>query len=189
MHDSLIIIENFYQDPNAIREYALSKEFTVKGNYPGMRTDCESDKQREYLKKYFEDHVFKRPITYWPDGYNTAFQYTTEESKTWVHHDLTGWAGVLYLTPNAPVESGTGIYRHKDTGIFEWNKNDPKTELNNETFLQDMSKWEQIAFVGNIYNRLVIYRGSLYHRSVLPGFGKDKHSGRLFQTFFFDTVK
>ena len=44
-----------------------------------------------------------------------------------------------------------------------------------------------VAFVGNIYNRLVVYRGNLYHRSVLPGFGTDKHTGRLFQTFFFDT--
>lgn len=187
MHDSLIIIENFYKDPDVMREYALSKEFNVSGNYPGNRTDCESDKQRDYLKKYFEDNIFKRPITYWPDGYNTAFQYTTEESDTWVHHDLTGWAGVLYLTPNAPIESGTGIYRHKESGIFEWDKNKPETELNYKDYLKDMSKWEQIAFVGNIYNRLVVYRGSLYHRSVLPGFGKDKYTGRLFQTFFFDT--
>jgi hypothetical protein len=50
-----------------------------------------------------------------------------------------------------------------------------------------MDKWEQVNFVGNIYNRLVVYRGSMYHRSVLPGFGTDKYTGRLFQTFFFDT--
>ena len=25
-----------------------------------------------------------------------------------------------------------------------------------------MDKWEQIAFVGNVYNRLVCYKGSLY---------------------------
>jgi hypothetical protein len=42
-------------------------------------------------------------------------------------------------------------------------------------------------FVANIYNRMVLYRGSLYHRSVLPGFGHDKYTGRLFQTFFFNT--
>ena len=50
-----------------------------------------------------------------------------------------------------------------------------------------MTKWDQIAFVGNVYNRLVVYRGFLYHRSVLPGFGTDKNTGRLFQTFFFDS--
>jgi len=187
MHDSFIIIESFYQNPDAIRSYALSREFKVGGNYPGTRTDCEPDHQREYLKKYFEENILKRPITYWPDGYNTAFQYTTRDSTTWVHHDETAWAGVLYLTPNAPIESGTAIYRHKKTGIFEWDKNRPETDLNNADFLQDMDQWEQLAFVGNIYNRLVVYRGNLYHRSVLPGFGTDKHTGRLFQTFFFDT--
>jgi len=187
MQDNLIIIDNFYQDPDAVRAHALSREFTVKGNYPGNRTDCVPDKQREYLKTYFEERVLKRAITYWPDGYNTAFQYTTEEATTWVHHDLTSWAGVLYLTPNAPVESGTGIYRHKETGIYQFKPGRPETELNYEKFLQDMTKWEQIAFVGNVYNRLVIYRGFLYHRSVLPGFGTDKNTGRLFQTFFFDS--
>ncbi len=30
------------------------------------------------------------------------------------------WAAVLYLTPNAPAESGTGIYRHKASGIYQW---------------------------------------------------------------------
>ena len=50
-----------------------------------------------------------------------------------------------------------------------------------------LNNWEQVDFIGNIFNRLVVYRGSLFHRSVLPGFGKDKEPGRLFQTFFFNT--
>jgi len=47
--------------------------------------------------------------------YNGAFQYTTSRDRTWIHNDgWNNWAGVLYLTPNAPVNSGTGIYRFKD---------------------------------------------------------------------------
>ena len=42
------------------------------------------------------------------------------------------------------------------------------------------------TFCGNIFNRLVLYEGTYYHRSKVPGFGTDKYSGRLFQTFFFD---
>ena len=41
-------------------------------------------------------------------------------------------------------------------------------------------------FIGNVYNRLVIYQGDLFHTS-LDYFGTDMHNGRLFQTFFFDT--
>ena len=62
----------------------------------------------------------KRKINYWPEEYNTSFQYTTKKDKTWIHHDQTEWAGVLYLTPDAPVESGTSFHRHKDTGIYYW---------------------------------------------------------------------
>ena len=42
------------------------------------------------------------------------------------------------------------------------------------------------AMVGNVYNRLVLYRGDMFHRS-LEYFGNDKNDGRLFQTFFFNT--
>ena len=41
--------------------------------------------------------------------------------------------------------------------------------------------------VGNVYNRLVAYRGNmLYHRSIVPGFGDSVETGRLTQVFFFD---
>ena len=40
--------------------------------------------------------------------------------------------------------------------------------------------------VGNVYNRMVAYRGkTLYHRSILPGFGTTLETSRLTQTFFF----
>jgi len=51
---------------------------------------------------------------------------------------------------------------------------------------RDFSKWDMSAMVGNIYNRLVLYRGDMFHSS-LDYFGKDKNDGRLFQTFFFNT--
>ena len=53
---------------------------------------------------------------------------------------------------------------------------------------RDMTKWEMVDFIGNKYNRLVIYQGDLFHSS-LDYFGTDINSGRLFQTFFFDTEK
>jgi hypothetical protein len=42
------------------------------------------------------------------------------------------------------------------------------------------------AMVGNVYNRLVLYRGDLFHSS-LDYFGEGLNDGRLFQTFFFNT--
>ena len=66
-----------------------------------------------------------------------------------------------YLTPNPPLDSGTAIYENEES---------------------DMN-----IGVGNVYNRLVAYRGKvLYHRSILPGFGNTLETSRLTQTFFFD---
>ena len=39
MEVNVIIIDNFYQDPDEVREFALSQEFGVRGNYPGNRTE------------------------------------------------------------------------------------------------------------------------------------------------------
>ena len=51
---------------------------------------------------------------------------------------------------------------------------------------RDFSKWDMTGMVGNVYNRLVMYRGDLFHSS-LDYFGTNKNNGRLFQTFFFNT--
>ena len=38
MKVKLIIVDDFYANPDNVRSYALSQSFEVKGNYPGMRT-------------------------------------------------------------------------------------------------------------------------------------------------------
>ncbi len=189
MDKSLIVFDNFYNNVDQAREFALEQEFVAEGNYPGFRSAPENDKQHSYLKNFFESLMNKK-ITYWPNANNTTYQITTKKSITWIHHDQTMWAAVLYLTPGAPVKSGTAIYRHKPTGVYQWDgiANSP-SDFNHSSFLGDshMNLWEQIHFVGNIYNRLVIYKGNMYHRSVQAGFGTNKYTGRLIQTFFFDT--
>lgn len=177
------IEDGFYEDPMNVREVALSMDFNITGNYPGVRTEACGGEYFTNIKKSFEN-ILQREITYWPDEYNTAFQYTTEESTTWIHHDPTKWAAVVYLTPNAPVLSGTSIYRHIPSGIYKHTESSLLDFNNNNKLIEE--EWEEIAFCGNIFNRLVLYEGTYYHRSKVPGFGTDKYSGRLFQTFFFD---
>lgn len=179
----LYIIDDFYNNPEEVRNHALSKEFSVKGNYPGLRTEIELSPWFYGFKSHFEK-ILNRKITLWPEEYNSTYQYTTETDKTWVHHDATTWAAVVYLTPNAPLDSGTALYRHKETGIF---RDGPHATVSYNEQTTKEEDWEKIAEVGNMFNRAVIYNGHYYHRSVRPGFGTCKYTGRLFQTFFFDT--
>ena len=180
---SLMIFDDFYGSPMAIREHALSLPFGVKGNFPGVRTDITKGSDNKATKLLFE-YLIGEKITWWPEEYNTAFQYTTAKDESWIHYDTTHWAGVIYLTPDAPLDSGTAIYRNKESKIHTLDRKNPKSDYPGENNMED---WEPIVQVSNIFNRLVIYRGEYYHRSMLPGFGDNQFNGRLFQTFFFNT--
>jgi hypothetical protein len=132
-------------------------------------------------------------VTYWSEEqYTGAYQYTTSRDRSWIHADqTTKWAAVCYLTPDAPLSSGTGLFKHKPTGLFTAPRNEDGT-YNQEVLKsiykdsQDMTKWELVDRLANRYNRLVMYRGDNFHMS-LDYFGQDLYDGRLFQTFFFDT--
>jgi hypothetical protein len=100
----------------------------------------------------------------------------------------TDWAGVCYLTPEAPLSSGTGLFKHKSTGRSRYDYKTEKMEDAQEAWdeCQDMTKWEMVDRVGNVFNRLILYRADNFHVS-LDYFGKDLYDGRLFQVFFFNT--
>ena len=52
----------------------------------------------------------------------------------------------------------------------------------------DKSNWELVDKIGNIYNRLVIFKSHNIH-AVSDYFGEDINNSRLFQLFFFDIEK
>ena len=188
-----ICVDNFYNDVDEVRKMALNMEFGVTGNYPGNRTvPVKNDSVKNLINDIIRPHAGE--ITYWDTEYTGCFQYTTQRDRSWVHADQTTvWAGVLYLTPDAPLTGGTGLFRHKPTGLEMAARKADGTY--NEAVMdeiykdsQDMTKWEMTDFVGNKYNRLILYKGDNFHTS-LDYFGRDIHDGRLFQTFFFDTER
>ena len=68
------------------RNYILTQEFKVRGNYPGQRTQSYATIElKNIIEKYIEPIAGK--ITDWPmykegeDVYNGAFQYTTSSSS------------------------------------------------------------------------------------------------------------
>lgn len=192
MRVNTLIVDDFYENVDGVREFVLSQEFGVKGNYPGHRTiSFADDNIKEYLNGLIRP--FAGDITFWSDNeYNGAYQYTTQYERSWIHADSnTTWAALVYLTPDAPISGGTGLFRHKQTGLEASPKlpnGDTDTKLLDSIYVdsQDMTKWEMTDRLANKYNRLVMYRGDLFHMS-LDYFGTNKENGRLFQTFFFST--
>ena len=96
---------------------------------------------------------------------------------------------IIYLTPDAPPQSGTSFYRHKVSKIrhndeINWDAGEGIRVFNQHTFI-DPTPYERVDTVGNVFNRLVIFDGKLLH-SGHDYFGWDIASSRLFQIFFFD---
>jgi hypothetical protein len=194
----LIIIDNFYNNAIETRNYILTQDFFVKGNYPGKRTKSYANEElKSIIQKYVEP--FGGKITDFPlpkeDGsdsskiYNGSFQYTTSRDRSWVHIDgYNNWAGVLYLTPDAPLSSGTSFYNFYDgtTCARDMQILDNKKEI--DRWSQDLTKWKKVDEVGNVFNRLILFNSNRFHMS-MDYFGDCKENGRLFQVFFFSTER
>jgi hypothetical protein len=184
---NLLVVDNFYKNPLEVREFALSQEFKVTGNYPGVRTNSFAS---EELKKMINNYIrpFSGEITEFPmetNAYNGSFQYTTSRARSWIHTDPHNtWGGVLYLTPDAPLSSGTAFYKLKG-GNPEGYEEPTKKEYT-DLFSQDLTKWELVDQVGNVFNRLILFNSKRYHMS-MDYFGTCKENSRLFQVFFFST--
>lgn len=190
MRVNSLIIDDFYANPYDVRDFALQQEFKVRGNYPGERTESFlNDNIKETISEILEPIAGK--IVGWGGQYTGSFQYTTSRDRSWIHSDsYTDWAGVCYLTPDAPLSSGTGLFRHKETGLTGWShyegeSEDPRFQLTSRDS-QDYTKWELVDRIGNVFNRLILYRADNFHVS-LDYFGSDLEDGRLFQVFFFNT--
>ena len=163
MEHQIYVVDDFLDNPDVVRNSALQIDFKTTGTFPGVRSDAADLSYQEMIGDKL-DRIFGNMLEYGPVQFRKnmdcfSFQLCLENEKTWIHKDKSQWAGVLYLTPNAPIDSGTGIFdKHENL----------------------------ITMVGNVYNRMVLYRGDLLHRSIVPGFGDTPETGRLTQVFFFD---
>jgi hypothetical protein len=193
----IIVIDNFYNNPNETRQYILKQEFKVRGNFPGQRTKSFAT---QYLNDIIQEYVapFGGKITDFPipdknkddeNIYNGSFQYTTSRDRSWVHIDgYNNWGGLVYLTPNAPLSSGTGFFQFEDGAMDKTDQEKINNSDNTNQYSQDMTKWKLVDQVGNVYNRLILFNSKRFHMS-MDYFGKDIQDGRLFQVFFFSTEK
>ena len=195
--ETVWVIDDFYEDPDAVREFALQQEFGEGGignGFIGRRT------HQQFLfpglKERFED-IMGKEITHWEyHSENGKFQNCIAgEPITW-HCDSQKWGGLLYLSPNPPFRCGTSLYAHKHNRARSFYDKDYEVEWrvppeNGEPVLYggehfDGSNFEPVDVMGNVYNRLIIFDASCIH-AASEYFGYNLKTGRLWQMFFFDT--
>lgn len=178
----LFIVDNFYDRPHDVRKIALSLDYVADLRYyKGMRSTTTI--RTPEIKESFES-IIGRPITRWEEhGYNGCFQITTAEDPQVYHCDMQKWAAMIYLTPDAPYESGTRLHANKQNKIRHGD--DPLIDSAFEGGFYDSTKFDTVDSAGNVFNRLVIMDARHIHSAGIY-FGNSKETGRLVHLFFFD---
>lgn len=182
------IVDNFYEDPYKIREFALKQNYIEGGfgrGFIGRRTE----KQFLFLnlKERFESIIGKK-ITAWEShSMNGRFQIAWSGEPLVYHCDSQKWAGMIYLTPNAPYSCGTSLLAHKVTRARSYYDNGWDVAWSGVPggCHLDGTPFEPVDVLGNVFNRLVIFDASCIH-SASQYFGTIKENARLWQMFFFD---
>lgn len=188
-----LVVDNFYDDPDAVRNFALKQKFNADENYhKGSRTIerflCDK------THKKFESLLNKKIPDWYAHGVNGVFQYCTSEDALVYHYDSQTYAATIYLTPDAPSQCGTSFFRSNNNKLTKVSDEElerlgkSESEISQEIFntgFYDKTNLELIDVVGNIYNRLVIWDAKLIH-AASEYFGNDKTNSRLFHLFFFD---
>ena len=196
--DRYIIVDNFYTQPDLVRNHAISlkREDSSNGNYAGIMSD-EHFLTPEHMTSF--EILFGHNVT--PSTQLSGkfrFSKIGDPASQDIHFDPGPnqiWAGVWYGSKEYPDVDGTSFWKHKREGIESipltqegieqhgWhNIDDLKKFL--ETDGMDHSKWDKTFVVPYRYNRLVMFRPWMFHAPG-PAFGTDIESARLVQTFFF----
>jgi len=165
-----------------VRDFALQQEFVEDVRYyKGLRSTLAF--RDDELKENFERIIGESILDWDGHGYNGCFQITTAENPQVYHCDVQRWAAMIYLTPGAPLTSGTRLHIHKETGLAHGNEPDIGLAFSGGFF--DSTKFDTVADASNVFNRLVIMDAKHIH-SAGTYFGNSQETGRLVQLFFFN---
>jgi hypothetical protein len=191
-----------YEDPGAVRDGSVAATWWASRSRPVADCPFKSSKalldclERAVGERIDRQHWAAEYPTL-PDGrparaaefpaclWNCCFHVKPDNGQQLgdgVHNHVTdswnavgadGWAGIVYLSPDAPVRGGLHLWRNRDPRRqFDW--------------MTPAANWELVDSFGNVFNRLVLVRGDVPH-SGAAGWGRSLDEGRLYQTFFFRT--
>jgi glycosyltransferase involved in cell wall biosynthesis len=178
----MFVVDNFYANPDEIRNYALTQVEYEEDNrwYKGLRSKIVY--RPKGMKEAFE-HIIGQKIVDFESGYNGVFQIMRSHDPQVYHYDTQRWAGMIYLSPNAPLVSGTRLHMSKINGTRH--RDEPDADFAFQGDFYDSTKFDIADSAANIYNRLLIMDAGSFH-SAGPYFGNNMENGRLTHLFFFD---
>lgn len=204
MDISFLVIDNFYDDPYAVRNAALHTDYarSIAGeNYPGDNSAEAVEVQglNEIVSRLVHEPVMGTPKTA-HCSFRIAMAGAESRAKLRIHVDgANHWSGIVYLNLPEHCQGGTEFYRHKelatdhaplyDSDVAETGKTCALfTQELIERDSNDPSNWEHLFTVPMRFNRCVLFRPWFWHT---PGdsFGDCGENARMIQMFFFSVDK
>ena len=186
---TIVVVDNFLENPDEIRELALSMsdEYKKRGSV-GIRS--KPYPYGDIYRPIFEKLLgIKTDDSEWAGdgGTHGCYQWSPAETGQVVHCDATDWAGIIFLSPDAPPRTGTWLMKHKETG------KKMRQEGLEDVFIGNQAQWdthpfEKIDDIANVYNRLILWNGRHLHTAG-SYFGESIDNSRLYQVFFFNEKK
>ena len=195
------VVDDFYDDPVAVRRRALEWSYSQPEDLVGWRTKAY---QPRGIKKKIE-RLFDVRIPYWEEDVDaieacngvffTSYSKGDHSERVGIHYDdPVRWVMFLiYLTPDAPYDAGTSLWQHRRTGLMAKPTQRDAARLHTtteklEAIVERDSKlrdrWIEIDRVGNVFNRAVMFPGGFFH-SASRHFGSGFADGRIYQSFHF----
>lgn len=193
-----LILDNFFHDPFATRELALSKPFTNKtGHFPGARSVS------QFCLPELQEFCLNASSLLAGGGklkiHYACFQFMGKgQRKSYIHSDpMAGYAGIVFLGEKAGTYPGTNFFRHKQTGLDSFKWDDKRWIRNNfssraahkraEDLLDrdrfNTAKWTKVATLEARFNRLILFPAELLHQNA-SAWGTNPRNGRLTYNFW-----
>jgi hypothetical protein len=179
---TLVIVDDFLPNPDTIRDLASQQVFTQMGS-AGKRSTQQFHTMID--PEIFGQLLGIRIADWGKYPINGRFQFCTSEDPIVRHADLQKYAGIIFLTPDAPVEAGLSLVKSRVTGARRMPPDAAESSRTFEKNFFDSTKWDTVDKIGNIYNRLVLWDAQMIHAASCY-FGMGQNDGRLFWMFFFD---
>ena len=182
----ITIVDNFFEDPDAIVEQALSYKYYNPdiGNWPGKRTK-QLHAIDNRLFNYFGEKLFHLHFNQAPERWTLQAHFQKiqpfgddkwdKRNRGWVHQDIDTWfGGIVYLTKDPEPDTGTSIYRPKNGYTLQYKEEigmKEKLYLDDHIDLEPYNEaWDRVhdqyietVKVENVYNRFVMFNGVTHH--------------------------
>ena len=202
-----IVVDNFFEDPDAIVEYGKSLPKEISEKSPGRRS-----KQLWAIDDVLHNVILQKVLSCYYDLDYVSLSWQKSDmsfheiprfsenkediiNKGWIHQDgsvdvPTDVAGLIYLTPDIDPDSGTSLWSLKKPDVkikiqadSFYDPDRVDGDVYRKLYLEQRENLVEKFRVQNIFNRMIIYDAMEWH-AANSYYHEDGKDPRLTLAFF-----